>query len=109
MRNLFCINLSSIDEGCLKSFSQDRVQWFEEHVEIVWSGEEARDHKFESFNRVFSLSSCIHEVRERGAAGDRVVEGRFGVAGSDRKRYLGEVELPRENLPADDFDHLLPD
>lgn len=107
MRNLFGVYLSAVDESGLQGFSDDWVERLEEHVEVVGAGEEAGNDEFEALNGVFLVGSLVHEVGEGGAAGDRVVERSFRMAGSHREGHFCQVELSREYLPADDLDDLL--
>lgn len=59
---MFAVDLSSIRVCALEGLSNDGIEWFQEHGEVVEGCDGVCYDVFEPFEWVFGLGSLAHEV-----------------------------------------------
>lgn len=105
MRHLFAIDFCTIRVVSLESFSNDRIQWFQEHCDIVKSSNCVCNDVFEPFNRIWGFACFFHVVRIHAAGHGWILECGPGNHGFDGEGDSGEVEISTNNFFSDNFDH----
>lgn len=107
--DLLAVYLGSVRIVALEGLANHRVEGFQKHRYVVESRNRVCYYVFETLNGILSLTRFPHEVWVHAARHSRVLEGSFGDHGLDGERDSGEVEISRDDLLPDDFDHFFAD
>lgn len=102
---MFAVYLGSVWIEALEGLANHWVEGFQKHCYVVEGRDRVCYYVFESLDGVLGIAGFPHEVWVHAAGHGRVLEGGFGDHGLDGERDPGEVEISRDDLLPDNFDH----